>query len=177
MLRKDRPRGKQTSWPSRLRLMFIDDAFQSLGHIRREMIANYFCCDMNLVSMDLTAYQEAGGKIHQEIGVMGEDGKLTPVGIKSGGKPYYMRDPDWVSVFNSTEERQHAWEHIAGEAESNRQWFIDRRKDWVADNFDAAPREMAGYFGITEDTAEREMRAVEASRFDPVRARVWEAFR
>lgn len=177
MLRKDRPRSAQTGWVSLRRLEFIDDSLQTLGYIRREMIANYFACDLSLASMDLTAYREAGGKIHAEIGEMRKDGLIRPVGIKSGGKPYYMRDLDWVSVFNSTPERQQAWEYIAGEAKDNRQWFTDRRKDWVADHRDAAPSRMAGYFGIAEDTASREMRAIDASRYSPIRAKAWGAFK
>ena len=176
MLRKDRPRSAQTGWCSRRRLEFIDDSLQTLGYIRREMIANYFACDLSLASMDLTAYQQAGGKIHAEIGEMRPNGTLCPVGIKSGGKPYYMRDPDWRSVFGSTPERQQAWEHIAGEAKDNRQWFTDRRKDWVADHAATSPYQMAEYFGISVDTATREMRAIEGSGRNPTRAKAWEAF-
>lgn len=147
MLRANRPRSAQTGWVSLRRLEFIDDSLAKLGYVRREYISTYFCCDLSLASMDLTAYQQAGGKIHQEIGEMQADGTVRPVGIKSGGKPYYMRDDDWHSVFNSTPARQHAWEHIAGHASNNRQWFADRRLDWLADHPGATAKDVTTYFG------------------------------
>lgn len=174
--RASRPRSAQQGWGARLRLTFIDDALAALGHIRREMIADFFNCDLSLASLDLTAYREAGGLLEQRWGVFTPTGTFTEAGAKSGGKPYYFAAPDWEPVFDSTVQRQAAWELIAAPAINNKAWVADRQKDWVADHPHATPREMAAYFGIGEPSATRGILAVEASRHDPRRAKIWGIF-